>query len=113
MTTANNDLLHYFFEDVHETMASIEERLQLLKQAPDYAQAEPQMQALGVLTHRLRGTASLYGFPQMAQLASVAERLLMPRPQLPESWQGRYNDLVSEIVVALSGAAKEAKTTGQ
>ena len=94
MTTANNELLSFFFEDVAETMGGIEERLQALKAARSHEEAEPQMEALGVLTHRLRGTAGLYGFPQTAQLASVAERLLMPKPRLPEEWQRRYTCLL-------------------
>ncbi len=113
MTTANNELLSFFFEDVAETMGGIEERLQALKAARSHEEAEPQMEALGVLTHRLRGTAGLYGFPQTAQLASVAERLLMPKPRLPEEWQRRYTDLLTEIVEALKTALGQAELSGQ
>ncbi|MDO4263480.1 MAG: Hpt domain-containing protein, partial [Deinococcus sp.] len=113
MTTANNELLHFFFEDVSDTMAGIDERLHNLRGAQSYEDAEPQMEALGVLTHRLRGTAGLYGFPQMAQLASVAERLLMPRPRLNPELQGTYTEVLDGIVGALRGAIGQAQTSGR
>ncbi|GHG11679.1 hypothetical protein GCM10017783_25020 [Deinococcus piscis] len=112
MTTANNELLHFFFEDVRGTMSGIDERLQQLKRTQSYEDAASQMEALGVLTHRLRGTAGLYGFPQMAQLASVAERLLMPRPRLKPELQSTYTDVMDGIVAALQGAISQAETTG-
>ncbi|WP_261665386.1 Hpt domain-containing protein [Deinococcus sp. Marseille-Q6407] len=113
MTTANNELLRFFFEDVRDTMAGINERLQHLKAAPSHAEAAPQMEALGVLTHRLRGSAGLYGFPQMAQLASVAERLLMPQPQLRPELQDTYTEVICDIVAALDTAIGEAQASGQ
>lgn len=112
MTIANNELLRFFFEDVQDTMSGIDERLQHLKSAHDYAEAAPQMEALGVLTHRLRGTAGLYGFPQMAQLASVAERMLMPRPKLRPDLQDSYNAVLDDIVQALKSAIGLAQDTG-
>ncbi|ADY27393.1 CheA signal transduction histidine kinase (plasmid) [Deinococcus proteolyticus MRP] len=113
MTTANNELLRFFFEDVADTMSGIDERLHYLKSARNHEEAAPQMEALGVLAHRLRGTAGLYGFPQMAQLASVAERLLMPRPRLNPELQGTYTEVMEDIAAALRGAIKQAEATGR
>src|SRR2546422_10836916 len=53
-----------------DTLAAVEDGLVALGQSPGQAAAT---EHLGVVTHRLRGSASLSGFPQVAALAAAME----------------------------------------
>jgi len=63
-------LLSVFLMEAWDTLAAVEDGLVALGQSPGQAAAT---EHLGVVTHRLRGSASLSGFPQVAALAAAME----------------------------------------
>ncbi|HEU4369689.1 MAG TPA: Hpt domain-containing protein [Methylomirabilota bacterium] len=64
-----------FLMEAWDTLAAIEEGIGRLA-----AGAEPAWDELFVVTHRLKGAASLHGFPGVAALAGEVERALAPLP---------------------------------
>ena len=74
-------LLSVFLMEAWDTLAAVEEGLATLRHAPD---ATAVIEHLAVVTHRLRGSAALSGFPQVAGLAAARRRrssALAPRPR--------------------------------
>jgi HPt (histidine-containing phosphotransfer) domain-containing protein len=70
---ADHDFLRsIFLMEAWETVAALEDGVE--------AVARGQLDDLFVVTHRLKGAASLHGFPDVAHLASELERLLEATP---------------------------------
>jgi len=63
-------LLSVFLMEAWDTLAAVEEGLATLRTSPD---SPGVVEHLAVVTHRLRGSASLSGFPQLADLAAAME----------------------------------------
>jgi len=63
-------LLSVFLMEAWDTLAAVEEGLATLRHCED---PKPVVEHLAVVTHRLRGSASLSGFPQVASLAAAME----------------------------------------
>jgi len=63
-------LLSVFLMEAWDTLAAVEDGLATLRNAADPA---PVIEHLAVVTHRLRGSAALSGFPQVAGLAAAME----------------------------------------
>nr|WP_246580525.1 response regulator [Deinococcus aestuarii] len=83
-----------------QTLTQFDARLGELRAGHDPGAVD----ALAVLCHRMRGSAALYGFPQMSSLAALAERLLEPRPTLPEGLRQSLLDVLGNVAVCLRGA---------
>lgn len=64
-----------FLVEAWDTLAAIEDGIGRLA-----AGAEPSWDELFVVTHRLKGAASLHGFPAVAALAGAMEQTLAPLP---------------------------------
>jgi len=67
-------MLGIFLMEAWDTAGALEEGLDQLTSAE--APAAATLAPLGVLAHRLKGSAALYGFPGVSDLAGAAERLL-------------------------------------
>ncbi|HWN04952.1 MAG TPA: response regulator [Candidatus Dormibacteraeota bacterium] len=67
-------MLGIFLMEAWDTAGALEEGLDQLTGAE--APAAATLAPLGVLAHRLKGSAALYGFPGVSDLAGAAERLL-------------------------------------
>jgi chemotaxis protein histidine kinase CheA len=69
--TADQDFLRsIFLMEAWDTLASLEDGLTRLASG-----TEPAWDDLFVVSHRLKGAASLHGFPRVASLADTMERL--------------------------------------
>lgn len=62
------------------------------------------LKELGVVTHRLKGTAALYHYPQVSSLAELAERLLERSPFLPAAETLRVRAFLEKVAVCLQDA---------
>ena len=67
-------MLGIFLMEAWDTVGALEEGLGQL--AGDDAPSAERLAPLVVLAHRLKGSAALYGFPGVSELAGAAERLL-------------------------------------
>ena len=66
---------------------------------------EPEvLKELGVLTHRLKGTAALYRYPQVSSLAELTERLLERSRYLPPAETVRVRAFLEKVAVCLQDA---------
>jgi len=88
-----------FLMEAWETVAALEDGAA--------AAARGDLEALYVVSHRLKGAASLYGFPAVAELASRVEALLGSTP----FDGGRLATLVAELKRALDAPADTAATS--
>jgi chemosensory pili system protein ChpA (sensor histidine kinase/response regulator) len=70
MLPTSTELLDSFLSESWETVAALEKAEEVLSN-PSTAR----LHRLVVLTHRLRGSAGLYGFPQLSNLSGLLERL--------------------------------------
>lgn len=72
------ELFESFLQDTWDALTQYDVALAALERefTPDH------LQRLGLLAHRIKGTAALYGFVQMSALAGLAENLLDLRPDL-------------------------------
>ncbi len=59
---------------------------------------------LSVVTHRLKGTAALYHYPQISSLAELAERLLEQSSRLPAAETVRVRAFLEKVAVCLQDA---------
>lgn len=96
--TMISELFDSFLEDIEQTLNELDQGLGNLRIDPDSAKDAERMGALGVLAHRLRGTAGLYGFPQLSQLAALGERLLESKPVLPKGQRDEFLEVLQIIV---------------
>jgi len=62
------------------------------------------LQQLSVLSHRIKGTTALYGYPQMSRLAELAERLLDLRPELSPVEREGLIAFLERLVLCLRSA---------
>ncbi|THF87279.1 response regulator [Deinococcus sp. KSM4-11] len=57
--------------------------------------------ALSIVAHRMRGSAGLYGFPQLSKMAALLERVLEARPQLDHDGRETFTTLLGTAVQML------------
>ncbi|MFB9993121.1 Hpt domain-containing protein [Deinococcus oregonensis] len=62
------------------------------------------LQRLGLLAHRIKGTAALYGFPQMSSVAELAERLLDLQPDVQGEARQALSAFLERLGVCLQTA---------
>ncbi|QLG13044.1 Hpt domain-containing protein (plasmid) [Deinococcus sp. D7000] len=90
----NSDLLGGFLQEAGEVLGSLDAGLAELHRAAAGPEDGAQLAGLGVLAHRLRGSAGLYGFPQLSKMAALLERMLDSRPLLSGEAREAYLDLL-------------------
>jgi chemosensory pili system protein ChpA (sensor histidine kinase/response regulator) len=95
-------LLSVFLMEAWDTLAAVEDGLAALRHSPD---EQPVIEQLAVVTHRLRGSASLSGFPQVATLAAAmedaVERVAATPPGSDRRSLGALGDMVFWLKTAL------------
>lgn len=102
------ELLQSFLSEAWEAVLALE-------QIPDYA-ARQDFEPLVIVTHRLKGSAGLYNFPQLSRLAGLLERLLEGAPRLTPDQQEqliRFVGLASACICdALDSIAQKGHEGG-
>lgn len=108
MTAHSADLLGAYLLESWQNLTQLEACLAELRAGHDPGAVD----ALVVLYHRMRGSAALYGFPQMSSLAALGERLLESRPELPEELRQQLLGVLHSVTVCLRSAL-EGVASGQ
>jgi len=92
----DEDLLELFLQEGWEGLNTIEGVVTSLRAGPvdQLTNQDALYAALSFSAHRLRGTAGLYGYPQLAALAALTERLTESRPQLSPQHRDQLLDLL-------------------
>ncbi len=90
------DLLELFLQEGWEGLNTIEGVVTRLRAGAvdQRTNKDALYAALSFSAHRLRGTAGLYGYPQLAALAALTERLTESRPQLLSEHREQLLDLL-------------------
>ena len=100
-------LLSVFLMEAWDTLAAVEDGLTALGHAPGEAAT---LENLAVVTHRLRGSAALSGFPQVSALATAMEETV-ERASAPVN-DRRALAALSDMVLALKTALDAIGATG-
>ena len=108
MNATGGELLEVFLQEGWDGLSMLEAGIGDLRAEPEgQAASETRYAALSLVSHRLRGSAGLYGFPQLAGLAALAERLTESRPQLRPRLKAQLLDVLELITLALRRALSE------
>lgn len=99
------DLLQSFLEEAWETVAVFEQAAEFL--------AIKRHEPLVVMAHRLKGSAGLYGFPQVANLGALAERILEAAPRYTEPQQAKVVEFMHQLTAVLITALENVAIHGQ
>ena len=102
-------LLSVFLMEAWDTLAAVEEGLATLRHAPD---ATAVIEHLAVVTHRLRGSAALSGFPQVAGLAAAMEETVEHVGATPATGDRPALDALTEMAGWLKTALDAIGETG-
>ena len=102
-------LLSVFLMEAWDTLAAVEDGLATLRNAADPA---PVIEHLAVVTHRLRGSAALSGFPQVAGLAAAMEEAVERAAATPPGSDRRSLAALSDMVFWLKTALDGIGETG-
>ncbi|RDI96044.1 response regulator [Meiothermus sp. QL-1] len=105
MSTTTPDLLQSFLDEAWETVVVFE-------QTPEFL-AIGRHEPLVVMAHRLKGSAGLYGFPQTAQLAALAERILEGAARYNEAQRERVALFMEQLTAVLSTALENIAISGK
>ena len=105
-----SDLLDAYLEDSWDALAQFDAAREHLIEA-----LEPDsIENLRILSHRMRGTAAVYGFPQLAKLSELCEKVCEAGPHLTDT---ELPDLLSFLeqfsVVARAGVERIAQGRGE
>lgn len=87
-------------------LAEAWEAADVLGQAPRYLANPEQAARLGLVAHRLHGSAGLYGYPQVAGIAGILERVLSQH----ERFTSDQTALAAEVVQMAAAVIAEALT---
>jgi chemosensory pili system protein ChpA (sensor histidine kinase/response regulator) len=103
---ADREFLHsIFLMEAWETVAALEDGAS--------AAARGELDALYVVTHRLKGAASLHGFPVVADLASALEAVLASTPFDADRLSTLLAELKRVLDAAAGGAAPSVPALGE
>ena len=102
-------LLSVFLMEAWDTLAAVEDGLAALRHAQDPAAV---IEHLAVVTHRLRGSAALSGFPQVAGLAAAMEEAVERVAAMPPGADRRSLGALSDMVFWLKTALDVIGETG-
>ena len=100
MNNTPNDLQESFLLDAWDALSTFESATRELK-AGEQAGT---IKSLAVVSHRLKGTAALYGYPQVSKLTEMVERLLESGHELAEVDLERLLGFLEQVTVCLQGA---------
>ena len=95
-----NDLQESFLLDAWDALSTFESATQELKAG----EQEGTIKSLAVVSHRLKGTAALYGYPQVSKLAEMVEQLLENGHDIAEADSERLLGFLEQVTVCLQGA---------
>ncbi len=95
-----NDLQESFLLDAWDALSTFESATQELKAG----EQEGTIKSLAVVSHRLKGTAALYGYPQVSKLAEMVEQLLENGHEIAEADSERLLGFLEQVTVCLQGA---------
>ena len=101
-------LLSVFLMEAWDTLAAVEDGLAALGRAPGEATT---LEGLAVVTHRLRGSAALSGFPQVSALAAAMEETVERAAAAP-THDRRALVALADMVLALKTALDVIGATG-
>ena len=100
------ELLEVFLQEAWEGLVIIEAGIGELRtggqESDDVGYA-----SVGLVAHRLRGSAGLYGYPQLAGLSALGERLVESRPQLSSTERERLLDVLELVTLGLRRALND------
>jgi chemosensory pili system protein ChpA (sensor histidine kinase/response regulator) len=107
MLPTSTELLDSFLSESWETVAALEKAEEVLSNP-----SAEQMHRLVVLTHRLRGSAGLYGFSQLSTLSGLLERLFEHALQLRPPERRLLLNFTRQAGSVLSAALDRVSQTG-
>jgi chemosensory pili system protein ChpA (sensor histidine kinase/response regulator) len=102
-------LLSVFLMEAWDTLAAVEDGLAALRHAQD---PKPVIERLAVVTHRLRGSAALSGFPQVSGLAAAMEEAVERVAAAPSGAERLSLGALSDMVFWLKTALDVIGETG-
>ncbi len=102
-------LLSVFLMEAWDTLAAVEDGLAALRHSPDSTAV---IERLAVVTHRLRGSAALSGFPQLAGLATAMEEAVERAAATPPGTDRRSLVTLGDMVFWLKTALEVIGETG-
>lgn len=105
MSATTPDLLQSFLEEAWEAVTVFEQAAEFL--------AIKRHEPLVVMAHRLKGSAGLYGFPQVANLGALAERILEAAPRYTEPQQAKVVEFMHQLTAVLITALENVAIHGQ
>jgi chemosensory pili system protein ChpA (sensor histidine kinase/response regulator) len=105
----NEQLFDAFIFDIHDALATFESAAEEL--GHDYNLES--LKELGVLAHRIRGTAALYNYPQLSRLAELIERLMEHGERIPEGNFPMLLDFLERAMVCFRGSLETITETGR
>lgn len=103
----NKDLLDTFLLEMWETLAQIETLTPKLKQ--DFNE---NLQDYADTFHKIKGTAALYQFRQISNLASLIERFCEMKPQLTKKGQEKFFSFIEQTTICLRSAFEKISEQG-
>jgi chemosensory pili system protein ChpA (sensor histidine kinase/response regulator) len=101
-------LLSVFLMEAWDTLAAVEDGLAALRGSADSTGV---VENLAVVTHRLRGSAALSGFPQLAGLAAAMEEAV-ERTTVASAGDRRSLAALGDMVFSLKAALDTIGETG-
>jgi chemosensory pili system protein ChpA (sensor histidine kinase/response regulator) len=103
------ELLEVFLQDGWEGLTVLEAGIGDLRADPANTDGrdDARYSAFSLIAHRLRGSAGLYGYPQLAGLATIAERLTESQPRLAAPEREQLLDVLELVTLGLRRALDE------
>jgi chemosensory pili system protein ChpA (sensor histidine kinase/response regulator) len=105
----NEQLFDAFIFDIHDALATFESAAEEL--GHDYNTES--LKELGILAHRIKGTAALYNYPQLSRLAELIERLMEHGEKIPEENMPLLLDFLERSMVCFRGNLETITETGR
>jgi chemosensory pili system protein ChpA (sensor histidine kinase/response regulator) len=107
---ADRELIGIFLMEAWDTLATLEDGLSRFRQGvPSAAALEPLM----TVSHRLKGSAALNGFPGLAEAAGALEQLILARHGLAPTERAAAADFLTDLVGLLKSVFDGIGATGQ
>ncbi len=105
----NEQLFDSFVFDIHDALSTFESATEEL--GHDYNLES--LKELGVLAHRIRGTAALYNYPQLSRLAELIERLMEHGERIPAGHLPLLLDFLERAMVCFRSGLETITETGR
>jgi chemosensory pili system protein ChpA (sensor histidine kinase/response regulator) len=104
----NEQLFDAFVFDIHDALATFESATEEL--GHDYNLES--LKELGIIAHRIKGTAALYNYPQISRLAELVEKLMEHGERIPESSLPKLLDFLERSMVCFRGGLESITELG-